>query len=77
MVKSILATVVENWKRNQIKGFWEIRGEGQHFVSSKVMCWVALDRGAKLLKCLINTIIANVGNWKLKNKERRNEIRLE
>jgi GH15 family glucan-1,4-alpha-glucosidase len=30
------------------RGIWEVRGEPQHFVSSKVMCWVALDRGAKL-----------------------------
>jgi GH15 family glucan-1,4-alpha-glucosidase len=29
-------------------GMWEVRGEQQHFVSSKVMCWVALDRAAKL-----------------------------
>ena len=27
---------------------WEVRGEPQHFTSSKIMCWVALDRGAKL-----------------------------
>ena len=46
MVKSILATVAEEW-RNPDKGIWEIRGEEQHFVSSKVMCWVALDRGAR------------------------------
>ena len=31
-------------------GIWEVRGEPQHFVSSKVMCWVALDRGARLAK---------------------------
>ena len=43
LVKSILDNVSENW-RNPDKGIWEIRGEGQHFVSSKVMCWVALDR---------------------------------
>lgn len=30
------------------RGIWEVRGEPQHFTSSKVMCWVALDRGAKL-----------------------------
>jgi hypothetical protein len=28
-----------------------VRGEPQHFTSSKVMCWVALDRGAKLAAC--------------------------
>ncbi|HEX3566559.1 MAG TPA: glycoside hydrolase family 15 protein, partial [Acidimicrobiales bacterium] len=27
---------------------WEVRGEPRHFTSSKVMCWVAVDRGAKL-----------------------------
>lgn len=34
-------------------GLWEIRGEPRHFVHSKVMCWVALDRGIKLAdECL-------------------------
>lgn len=30
------------------QGIWEMRGPPQHFVASKVMCWVAADRGAKL-----------------------------
>jgi len=30
------------------RGIWEVRGEPQHFVSSKMMCWVAMDRGARL-----------------------------
>ena len=47
VVKSILVTVIENWLKPD-KGIWEIRGEKQHFVSSKIMCWVALDRGAKI-----------------------------
>ena len=51
LVKSILDNVSENW-RNPDKGIWEIRGEGQHFVSSKVMCWVALDRGARIAAML-------------------------
>ena len=51
MVKSILATVEEEW-REPDKGIWEIRGESQHFVSSKVMCWVALDRGTKIANML-------------------------
>jgi GH15 family glucan-1,4-alpha-glucosidase len=29
-------------------GIWEVRGEAKHYVSSKLMCWVALDRGARL-----------------------------
>ena len=30
------------------QGIWEIRGEPQHFLYSKLMCWVALDRGIRL-----------------------------
>jgi GH15 family glucan-1,4-alpha-glucosidase len=30
------------------QGIWESRGDPQHYVSSKLMCWVALDRGARL-----------------------------
>lgn len=32
------------------RGIWEVRGEPQHFTSSKLMCWVAMDRGAKLAR---------------------------
>jgi alpha,alpha-trehalase len=35
------------WK-NPDRGIWEVRGEPQHFTFSKVMCWVAADRGARL-----------------------------
>lgn len=38
---------ITHW-REPDRGIWEVRGEPQHFTSSKVMCWVALDRGAKL-----------------------------
>jgi GH15 family glucan-1,4-alpha-glucosidase len=30
------------------RGLWEWRGEPRHFTHSKVMCWVALDRGIRL-----------------------------
>ena len=30
------------------RGIWEVRGEPRHFTSSKLMCWVAADRGARL-----------------------------
>jgi GH15 family glucan-1,4-alpha-glucosidase len=36
-----------NW-REPDRGIWEVRGEPKHFTSSKVMCWVAADRGARL-----------------------------
>jgi GH15 family glucan-1,4-alpha-glucosidase len=34
--------------RDPDQGVWEARGEPKHYVSSKLMCWVALDRGARL-----------------------------
>jgi GH15 family glucan-1,4-alpha-glucosidase len=34
--------------RDPDQGIWEARGEPQHYVSSKLMCWVALDRASKL-----------------------------
>jgi GH15 family glucan-1,4-alpha-glucosidase len=34
--------------RNPDQGIWEARGKAQHYVSSKLMCWVAMDRAAKL-----------------------------
>jgi len=36
--------------REPDRGIWEVRGEPQHFTSSKVMCWVACDRGARLAR---------------------------
>ena len=30
------------------QGIWEARGPAKHYVSSKLMCWVAMDRGARL-----------------------------
>jgi alpha,alpha-trehalase len=34
--------------RDPDQGIWEARGEPRHYVSSKLMCWVATDRGARL-----------------------------
>ncbi len=34
--------------REPDQGIWEARGEPKHYVSSKLMCWVALDRAGKL-----------------------------
>jgi GH15 family glucan-1,4-alpha-glucosidase len=37
----------EVWRQPD-QGIWEARGAPQHYVSSKLMCWVAMDRAAKL-----------------------------
>ena len=38
---------LEHWREPDC-GIWEVRGEPKHFTSSKMMCWVAADRGARL-----------------------------
>ncbi len=40
---------LEHWQEPD-RGIWEVRGELKHFTSSKVMCWVAADRGARLAR---------------------------
>jgi alpha,alpha-trehalase len=38
---------IEHWRQPD-QGIWEVRGGPKHFTSSKIMCWVACDRGARL-----------------------------
>jgi alpha,alpha-trehalase len=40
---------IRHW-REPDRGIWEVRGEPRHFTSSKLMCWVACDRGARLAR---------------------------
>jgi len=44
-------TASERW-REKDQGIWEVRGDPQHFLYSKVMCWVALDRAIALAPML-------------------------
>jgi GH15 family glucan-1,4-alpha-glucosidase len=46
-LRRLITWVCDNWQRPD-EGIWEVRGGQQHFVYSKVMCWVALDRGLRL-----------------------------
>ena len=48
LVRQVEAAL-KHW-REPDRGIWEVRGEPRHFTSSKVMCWVAADRGAKLAR---------------------------
>ena len=45
LVCSLAEMAIENWRRRD-RGVWEVRGEEQHFVYSKVLCWAALDTAA-------------------------------
>src|SRR5262249_38853240 len=47
IVESQAECATKIW-REPDQGIWEARGAPQHYVSSKLMCWVALDRASKL-----------------------------
>ena len=47
IVQSQAECATRVWKKPD-QGIWEARGKPQHYVSSKLMCWVALDRASKL-----------------------------
>ncbi len=47
ILKHQVEMAIEHW-REPDRGIWEVRGEPRHFTSSKVFCWVACDRGARL-----------------------------
>ena len=54
IARSLVRTVESNWREPDM-GIWEFRGNTAHFVYSKILCWVALDRGiniAEELQCI-------------------------
>ena len=46
-LRKLVDWVCDNWKRKD-DGVWEVRGGQRHNVYSKLMCWVAVDRGIRL-----------------------------
>ena len=46
-LRALINWVCDNWQRED-EGVWEVRGGRRHFVYSKLMCWVAVDRGLRL-----------------------------
>ena len=59
------------WKEPD-QGIWEARGDPKHYVSSKLMCWVALDRGAKLAEIYGDPDLAR--RWEELAEEIREDI---
>jgi GH15 family glucan-1,4-alpha-glucosidase len=49
IIKRQVEAALTHW-REPDRGIWEVRGEPKHFTSSKLMCWVAADRGARLAR---------------------------
>lgn len=59
-------TALKHW-REPDAGIWEVRGELKHFTSSKIMCWVAVDRGAKLASMIGED--SQAAEWELAAEE--------
>ncbi len=71
VVRNIVRTVVEQWQQPD-KGIWEIRGPEKHFVLSKVMCWVAMDRAESIARLLGKISFAE--KWKDVADEIRQDV---
>jgi GH15 family glucan-1,4-alpha-glucosidase len=63
--------VVDHW-RDKDSGIWEVRGGPFEFVYSKVMCWVALDRGIIMAKRY--GFPADLNKWEKTGDEIKNEV---
>jgi alpha,alpha-trehalase len=62
---------LKHW-REPDAGIWEVRGPLRHFTSSKIMCWVALDRGAKLAAVIGQDAMAS--EWQMHADEIKADI---
>ncbi|TWP36795.1 glycoside hydrolase family 15 protein [Leekyejoonella antrihumi] len=62
---------LKHW-REPDAGIWEVRGAAKHFTSSKIMCWVAVDRGARLAEMIGEA--AEAERWQLAADEIRDDI---
>ncbi len=68
---ALVDTAGERWRETD-HGIWEVRGEPRHFLYSKLMCWVALDRGIELADTLKAS--HKVAEWSAKRAEIRHTI---
>jgi GH15 family glucan-1,4-alpha-glucosidase len=71
LVKAQAEGAARVW-REPDQGIWEARGEPQHYVSSKLMCWVAMDRAAKLAEIRGDDALATT--WRATAEEIKADI---
>src|SRR4051794_25857396 len=71
MLEKQVETALAHWHEPD-RGIWEVRGDPKHFVSSKVMCWVAADRGARLAR--LRDDLDRAEAWELAAQEIHQDI---
>lgn len=74
LLTSVVDYVCDIWKEKDA-GIWEVRGGYQHFVHSKLMCWVAIDRGLKIAEKQGKACPKE--KWEQVREEIKNEILLK
>ncbi|MBA2693353.1 MAG: glycoside hydrolase family 15 protein [Rubrobacter sp.] len=70
-LRRIIDWLAENWRQTD-EGIWEVRGGQQHFVSSKLMSWVALERAVRISRQ--RGLPAGDGRWVHERDEIYEEI---
>lgn len=71
LIRYQVEAAIDAWPHPD-QGIWESRGEARHYVSSKLMMWVAVDRGARLARSHGFDELA--GEWQAKAEEFKAEI---
>lgn len=71
MMRSLVDHVCAHWHERD-DGIWEVRGNGRHYVYSKVMCWVALDRGIRAAEQL--RLEADLPRWRMVRDQIRADV---
>jgi len=61
MLKRQVEAALAHWQEPD-QGLWEVRGPAQHFTASKLLCWVAADRGARLAE--LRSDQENAARWR-------------
>ena len=70
-VADLADTAARRWQETD-QGMWEMRGEPRHHLSSKVLCWTALDRAIRLAPHL--GAHAKVEEWSAERDEIRSAV---
>ncbi|WNG32966.1 glycoside hydrolase family 15 protein [Archangium violaceum] len=59
-LRGLVDDVCVRWRQPD-QGLWEVRDEPRHFIHSKLLCWVALDRAIRIART--RRLPAPVGRW--------------
>jgi GH15 family glucan-1,4-alpha-glucosidase len=70
-VQRVLEWLRQNWRRPD-EGMWEVRGGPKEFLHSRMMCWVAFDRGLRL--AYKRSLSGPLDAWQRTRDEIRNDI---